>query len=44
MIKAIVIVVLAFNALSGYACCKVSGECSRYEEEMYGNMRELQEG
>jgi len=38
MIKAVVISILAFSAVFGYACCKVSSECSRYEEEMYGDM------
>ena len=38
MIAAVVIAVLALNALFGYACCKVSGEYSMYEEEMYGDM------
>lgn len=33
MIKIIIVAVLAFNAVFGYACCKVSGDCSRVEEE-----------
>lgn len=27
---------MLFSALLGYACCKVSGDCSREEEEKYG--------
>ena len=39
MIKLVIVAVLVFNVVFGYACCKVSGECSRIEGEIEDEFR-----